>query len=162
LLTGGTEDADGIPLDQLEHALAIVRRRMDNPSKVDFLDQSNGDDSVPSLRKEVQQLRLSVLASQQESERLEEMLRVQKAICKDLSEDVRGGNGVGFFVAWGLCVTFGYCLQLKAANARANEDVQTVRRRLQVCSMFGGTEDYGWRTIAFPVPRGHAGCRGHV
>jgi hypothetical protein len=101
LLTGGTEDADGIPLDQLEHALAIVRRRMDNPSKVDFLDQSNGDDSVPSLRKEVQQLRLSVLASQQESERLEEMLRVQKAICKDLSEDVRGGNGVVFFCCVG-------------------------------------------------------------
>jgi hypothetical protein len=88
LLTGGSEDAEGIPLDQLEHALAIVRRRMDNPSKVDFLDQSSADDSVPTLRKEVQQLRLTVLASQQESERLGEMLRVQRAICTDLTEDV--------------------------------------------------------------------------
>ena len=89
LFTGGIEGGDGIPPEQLERALAIVRRRMDNPSHVDFLEEEGeGGDNVPALRKQVHQLRQALLSSQQQCERTEEMLRVQKAICTNLEGEV--------------------------------------------------------------------------
>jgi hypothetical protein len=43
-----------VPPEQLERALAIVRRRLDRPGHVDFLEEDgDADDTVPALRKQV-------------------------------------------------------------------------------------------------------------
>jgi hypothetical protein len=54
LFTGGVEGSEGVPPEQLERALAIVRRRMDKPAHVDFIEgDGDVDESVPALRKQV-------------------------------------------------------------------------------------------------------------
>lgn len=97
LYSGGIEGVSGgIPVDELEKALAMVRRKLDNPSALPFqLDDGASDalfddeSSVPQLKRKVQDLRLQLLTAQREAERAEHIVRTQKSISADLNAEVR-------------------------------------------------------------------------
>jgi hypothetical protein len=90
--SGGGSNA--VPHEELERALAIVRRRMDTPASdtgaKNDSDASNGDLSASTgvLRRKVQQLQLALLSTQRDLERSEAMLRAQSSISADLSAEV--------------------------------------------------------------------------
>jgi hypothetical protein len=90
-------DALSIPPDELERALALVRRKMDRPGQYasDMASITGGPledlltiSGPSSLRQKVQQLQLALLESQGEVERAEKMLKAQSAISADLSAEV--------------------------------------------------------------------------
>jgi hypothetical protein len=109
---GGVADAltGSVPPEDLERALTMVRRRIDNPSRVGDAElglstagggatasaTGGADDaaatSVPALRNKVQQLQLALLTAQREAERADRMLRAQTAIAQDLSAEVADLN----------------------------------------------------------------------
>ena len=76
-------DAAVIPPDELEAALAAVRRKLDGGALA-----AAADDDIPGLRKQVQTLQLQLLSSHRDLERAERMLGAQSALARDLSEEV--------------------------------------------------------------------------
>ena len=75
-------DAAVIPPDELEAALAAVRRKLDGG------DLSTEHADVPSLRKQTQTLQLQLLSSHKDLERAERMLGAQSSLARDLAEEV--------------------------------------------------------------------------
>ncbi|CAM9440210.1 unnamed protein product [Chrysoparadoxa australica] len=82
-LYSGDGDVD---IDDLERALTIVRRRHEDPVRLDFLEEAEGEalDNLPACRRKVQQLQLSNLDLTRELERAERMLKAQMSINRDL------------------------------------------------------------------------------
>ncbi len=94
---GGLGVGAAVPPEELERALTLVRKRLDQPGTVDGMSGSGGSGSgggadatadTPALRRKVQQLQLALLSTQRELERSEAMLRAQTAIAQDLSAEV--------------------------------------------------------------------------
>lgn len=94
----GVGGSNAIPPEELERALAIVRRRMDTPasdsasgqksSNSDSADSTDPSSAAGILRRKVQQLQLALLSTQRDLERSEAMLRAQSSISADLSAEV--------------------------------------------------------------------------
>jgi hypothetical protein len=94
----GVGGSNAIPPEELERALAIVRRRMDTPasdsasgqksSNSDSADSTDPSSAAGILRRKVQQLQLALLSTQRDLERSEAMLRAQSSISSDLSAEV--------------------------------------------------------------------------
>jgi len=100
-LAAGVGGSNSVPPEELERALAIVRRRMDTPASesgtnsglknnADASDANGVDSSAAAgvLRRKVQQLQLALLSTQRDLERSEAMLRAQSSISSDLSAEV--------------------------------------------------------------------------
>lgn len=87
----------GVEVEELERALALVRRQRDAPSAADILGASAADaagaaagaEAVPVLRRKVHSLQVSLLTANQELERTEKMLAAQTAINRDLAEEIK-------------------------------------------------------------------------
>ncbi|GMH97812.1 hypothetical protein TrST_g7069 [Triparma strigata] len=79
----GMEDVD---MKELERALAIVRRKMDDPTDLDFLEKIDDEDltTVPALKKRLQMVQVANLNVTRELERAERMLKAQASINRDL------------------------------------------------------------------------------
>jgi hypothetical protein len=79
----GMEDVD---MTELERALAIVRRKMDDPTDLDFLQKVDDEDmsTLPALKKRLQMVQVSNLSVTRELERAERMLAAQASINRDL------------------------------------------------------------------------------
>ncbi|GMH77661.1 hypothetical protein TrRE_jg7069 [Triparma retinervis] len=75
----GMEDID---MKELEHALAIVRRKMDDPTDLDFLEKV--DDGDMDIKKRLQMVQVANLNITRELERAERMLKAQASINRDL------------------------------------------------------------------------------
>lgn len=94
----GVGGSNAIPPEELERALAIVRRRMDTPasdsasgqksSNSESADSTDPSSAAGILRRKVQQLQLALLSTQRDLERSEAMLRAQSSISSDLSAEV--------------------------------------------------------------------------
>jgi hypothetical protein len=90
-------DTLSVPPEELEKALAIVRRRLDRPSSSTGTVGGSEDLSAsllvaplgPEDKKKVQQLQLALLSSQRELERCERMLKAQTALAKDMGVEVQ-------------------------------------------------------------------------
>ena len=83
----GMEDFD---MKELERALAIVRRKMDDPTDLDFLEKIDDEDltTVPALKKRLQMVQVANLNITRELERAERMLMAQASINRDLHLEV--------------------------------------------------------------------------
>jgi len=89
--TTNTGIGSAVPPEELERALTLVRKRIDQPGSTDNNSiTSTSDDltTIPLLRRKNQQLQLALLSSQREQERTEAMLKAQTCIASDLSSEV--------------------------------------------------------------------------
>jgi Ca2+-binding EF-hand superfamily protein len=78
---------DDITMEELERALTIVRRRLAAGGEdLSFLEASGDEklDTVPSLRRKLQQVQVANLTISRELERAERMLKAQMSINRDL------------------------------------------------------------------------------
>ena len=89
---GGSLALDALDVDtrELEAALTMVKRRSENPGDMPFLEKADGldEDTVPGLRRKLQQLQLRNLELQREVERTEQMLTAQTKINRELHLEV--------------------------------------------------------------------------
>ena len=87
----GMEDLD---MKELERALAIVRRKMDDPTDLDFLERVDDEDltTVPALKKRLQIVQVANLNITRELERAERMLKAQASINRDLHLEIEESN----------------------------------------------------------------------
>jgi myosin heavy subunit len=83
---------EGINLEDLEKALYVVKRRGEAVTKLDFLEDTEVDGllTIPSLKRKLQDVQLLNLNLTRETERLENMLRLQTDINKDLHDEIQG------------------------------------------------------------------------
>jgi len=87
----GMEDVD---ITELERALAIVRRKMDDPTDLDFLQRVDDEDltTLPALKKRLQMVQVTNLSITRELERAERMLKAQASINRDLHLELEEGH----------------------------------------------------------------------
>lgn len=82
---------DGVNIEDLERALTLIKRRSEAVGKLDFLKQSDGfDDAItlPLLKKKAQEIQIINLNLTKEVERLENMLKIQTNINRDLNKEL--------------------------------------------------------------------------
>ena len=99
LYTGADGDGDGVPLRELEEALAVVRSR--GGASAALVPAEEAGDDAAALRRRLHEARSSLLTSQQQAERAERLLRTQRELARDLEEEVKdltrrleqGGDG---------------------------------------------------------------------
>jgi len=94
-------DALAVPVEELERALALVRRRLDRPADASADvpgltgEPPAADDAAAAaaLRRKVQQLQLALLTAQSELDRCERLQRSQAQIGRDLAAEVADLHG---------------------------------------------------------------------
>jgi hypothetical protein len=81
---------DGVDIESLERALTLVKRRGEATHKLSFLEDVEGDRlvSVPALKSKLEEYQMMNLRLTEESERLENMLKLQSGINKDLHKEL--------------------------------------------------------------------------
>eukprot|EP01041_Mallomonas_annulata_P006434 gene6434-13005_t len=81
---------EGVNLEELERALYVVKRRGEAMGKLDFLEDTEPDGllTIPSLKRKLQDVQMLNLNLTKETERLENMLRLQSGINKDLHKEL--------------------------------------------------------------------------
>lgn len=81
---------DGVNIEDLERALTVVKRRSEAVGKLDFLESVDGmhDITLPMLKKRAQEIQIVNLNLTKEVERLENMLKLQTGINRDLHKEL--------------------------------------------------------------------------
>lgn len=81
---------DGVNLEDLERALTVVKRRGEAATKLDFLENPDGDDAftLPQVTRKLENLQVMNLSLMKEVERLEGMLKMQSKTNKDLHKEL--------------------------------------------------------------------------
>jgi Ca2+-binding EF-hand superfamily protein len=81
---------DGVNIEDLERALTVVKRRSEAVGKLDFLEDVDGlqDITMPMLKKKSQEVQILNLNLTKEVERLENMLKLQSNINRDLHKEL--------------------------------------------------------------------------
>jgi protein fantom len=81
---------DGVNIEDLERALTVIKRRSEAIGKLDFLEDAEGfhDITLPLLKKKVQEVQIMNLNLTKEIERLENMLKIQSNINRDLHKEL--------------------------------------------------------------------------
>ena len=82
---------DGVNIEDLERALTVVKRRSEAVGKLDFLedvDDGFQDITMPALKKKAQDIQIMNLNLTKEVERLENMLKLQSNINRDLHKEL--------------------------------------------------------------------------
>ncbi|KAA0152495.1 hypothetical protein FNF28_07026 [Cafeteria roenbergensis] len=90
LYTGADGDGDGVPLRELEEALAVVRAKGGAAAAgVLALPDTDPDDVGPeALRRRLREARAALLTAQASAERSDRLLRTQREFTKDLEAEV--------------------------------------------------------------------------
>ena len=81
---------DGVNIEALERALTVVKRRSETVGKLDFIEDVDGfeDIQMPALKKKAQEIQVMNLNLTKEVERLENMLKLQSNINRDLHKEL--------------------------------------------------------------------------
>ena len=81
---------DGVNIEDLERALTVVKRRSEAVGKLDFLESADGmhDITLPMLKKKAHEIQIMNLNLTKEVERLENMLKLQTGINRDLHKEL--------------------------------------------------------------------------
>jgi hypothetical protein len=81
---------EGINIEELERALTVVKRRGESVRKLDFLEDVDGGlpQSIPLMKKKLEDVQVINLNLTKEVERLEGMLKLQSDIGKDLHKEL--------------------------------------------------------------------------
>jgi protein fantom len=82
---------DGVNIEDLERALTLIKRRSDPIGKLDFLKNADGFEdpvTLPLLKKKAQEIQIINLNLTKEVERLENMLKIQTNINRDLNKEL--------------------------------------------------------------------------
>lgn len=82
---------DGIDLESLERALTLVKRKSDAPQRLPFLESVNDDSDILSLagvKRKLEEVQLVNIKLSEESEKLENMLKLQTNINRDLHSEL--------------------------------------------------------------------------
>lgn len=82
---------DGVNIEDLERALTLIKRRSEPVGKLDFLKQTDGFEdpiTLPHLKKKAQEIQIVNLNLTKEVERLENMLKIQTNINRDLNKEL--------------------------------------------------------------------------
>jgi protein fantom len=82
---------DGVNIEDLERALTLIKRRSEPIGKLDFLKNADGFDdpiTLPLLKKKAQEIQIINLNLTKEVERLENMLKIQTNINRDLNKEL--------------------------------------------------------------------------
>lgn len=80
----------GVDIESLEKALTLVKRRAEAGTKLSILEDVDGDNmvAVPALKRKLESVQLMNLKLTEEGERLENMLKLQSSINKDLHKEL--------------------------------------------------------------------------
>ncbi len=81
---------DGVDIESLERALTLVKRRGQASQKLPFLEDADHDSmiSIPGLKRKLEELQVLNLSLTEENERLDNMLKLQAGINKDLHKEL--------------------------------------------------------------------------
>ena len=84
---------DGVSMEELERALTVVKRRGEAAVRLDFLEDIDGGEgesmlTIPALKRKLQNVQVLNLNLTKEVERLENMLRLQTGINRDLHHEL--------------------------------------------------------------------------
>jgi Ca2+-binding EF-hand superfamily protein len=81
---------DGVDIESLERALTLVKRRGEALEKLPFLEDPDGEGmlTVPALKKKMESVQILNMKLSEEVERLENMLKLQSGINKDLHKEL--------------------------------------------------------------------------
>ena len=81
---------DGLSVEELERALTVVKRRGEAVSKLEFLDDPEGGEglTIPVMKRKLHDVQVINLNLTKEVERLENMLKLQSTISKDLHKEL--------------------------------------------------------------------------